>query len=194
MRPQPEQQHAKRLRQIKVAGKKKTAKCKPKARRLEGGVVLDEALAALIRWSQQVHGLTADVRRTSGELERDLHRANATEFIRAIQSKRNILEELYMWLSETRAQPNASEAAAIQTQLKEGAVLLDVLFGLLSSEFDIEPMHEPGEIIATPSKKMKNYRFRERREIGLEKSIVISPGLRQGKTIISPCEISQSEG
>jgi len=154
---------------------------------------LDHSFSALLQWSQQVHGLTATVRRAAEELQESLKLTNAKQFISTVQTKRPILEELYVWKCEGTGQGAESDPARMKAHLEEGAVLVDALFDILEQEFQVRILREPGEKIATPKRASRDYRFQEKYRDGVSNSHVIFPGLRQGKTVISPCEIAQGE-
>jgi len=152
---------------------------------------LDDSFSALLQWSQQVHGLTASVRRAAEEFQESLMLTNAKQFISTVQTKRPILEELYVWKCEGTGQSAESDPAKMNAHLEEGAVLVEALFDVLAREFQIRIIHEPGEKITTPKRAGRDYKFQEKYRDGVLTSHVLFPGLRQGKTVISPCEIAQ---
>ncbi len=154
---------------------------------------LDDSFSALLQWSQQVHGLTANVRRAAEAFQGSLKLKGARLCIAAMQNRRPILEELYLWKCESAGHLAQQEPEKMKAQLEEGAVLVEALFDILAQDFQIRIMHEPGEKITTPKRGGRDYKFQEKFKDGMVYSRVVFPGLRQEKAVISPCEIAQSE-
>lgn len=180
----------------KVVRRRKSKAAKPSRSRRKTVLhapSLDDSFSALLQWSQQVHGLTANVRRGAEEFQESLKLTNAKQFISTLQTKRPILEELYVWKCESTDQSAESDSTSMKAHLEEGAVLVDALFDILEQEFKVRILHEPREKITTPKRVGRDYRFQEKYQDGLTTSLVLFPGLRQGKAVISPCEIVQCE-
>lgn len=111
---------------------------------------------------------------------------NARMFVEAVQEDRPILEELYIWAHAT-AKAEASPA------VEEGIALVDSLFSRLKECFDIDIIHVPDTIMATPHPNARAYKFSERFNPAIATSKVLFPGLKQGSKVLAPCEVEQIE-
>lgn len=150
---------------------------------------LDGSLGAMLRWSQRAHGLTARVRRAAVVFTQNMLSGAGRECAAVLQKHRPIIEELYVWKSGSPSQ----DPQSMKARLEEGTLLIESVFEILAAEFDITVIHNPGDIIPSPGRTARAYKFHERYRKDLPYSRVLSPGLRQGRTVISACEVVQEK-
>lgn len=153
------------------------------------GKQLEKSLARFLDWAGKGEGLSEGVRRAYRGLEEGVRFANAAAFLSTLQKERRILEELYVWASESKGTTADSEDP--RNSLKEGISLVESLFSILEENFNVHIIHEPGKVIPTPPLRSRSFVFSDRYRKGVAESVVLFPGLRNGTRFISACEVEQ---
>jgi hypothetical protein len=157
-----------------------------------GGLIrLDHAVGNLLAWSARSEGLTASIRSASRGVEAECRQTNAASFIATLQAERPVIEELYNWMCGTKSGSDITDSAGLRQSLDEGAAIVNAMFDRMMSIFGIGIIHQPDEIIPTPDKRLKRYKFSTRFNPDLRTSRVLYPGLQQGRKLIAPCEVEQ---
>ncbi len=145
---------------------------------------ISRAVSKIIDWNKKSIGLSVNLQKAINNLDLEQFGKFAAQFLIKFEEE-CILQEMHEWYDKVKAIQNPEE------NLNEIRNVVEALIDKLFEEFDVQLIQEPNSIIDTPKLGSRYYRFENKYSPKLKKCKVLRPGLKNNKTVISPCILIQ---